>query len=74
MRNGMAVEGKSSFDLWSVGREQQTKEAAQSTTERTIVVLGDHNSGTAGGLFRKIVICEDAERRQRIGGETNRRT
>lgn len=45
MRNGPA-DSKPGFDLWSAGREQQKKEAAQSNLERTIIVLGDHNSGT----------------------------
>lgn len=47
MRNGTVGEGKPGFDLWSVGREQQKKELAQTTAERTIIVLGDHNSGTS---------------------------
>lgn len=46
MRNGTSpADNKSSFDLLAFGKELQKKENTQPYQEKTIVVVGDRNSG-----------------------------
>jgi hypothetical protein len=45
MKSGSSLEVKG-FDIWSLAKDLQKKDQENTTAQKTLIVVGEHNSGT----------------------------